>query len=187
MTGVITFTVTFHEPFAVSSGNSDDGLDVTVDSANPLPGSVMKGLLRAHARDWLGMGPAQVDSIFGSRTQQSPWVFNDVLLTAKVSLWNRVEVDPDGRSQERSLVVGQQNWADCGTFSCEWLGGGQAPAAHVLILRAAARDVVSLGTNRRRGLGWVSIEDETPWTAAHTQELLALVDAVTTSKSEPTS
>ena len=49
---------------------------------------------------------------------------------------------------------------------------------HELVLRAAARAVVSLGGERRRGAGWVSITDtdrtdeEISWTAGDTTALL---------------
>ena len=42
------------------------------------------------------------------------------------------------------------------------------------MLRAAARDVVSIGLNRRRGFGWVTIFDAKPWTDDDSRTLLAM-------------
>lgn len=174
----LRFAITFHEPFAISTGTPDEGLDVTVDMDNAFPGSVVKGLLRGHAEHWLGISSPELDRIFGSGAKGCQWVFEDAKLTrATRSIWNRIEVDDDGRSEDGSIVTGQQVWATGGTFECEWLGAGDPPAADVLVLRAAARDIVSVGSNRRRGFGWVSVEDDAEWTAADTDNLRKLMEA----------
>lgn len=166
----LTFTVQFHAPFVVSTGVAQDGIDTTIDPSNPLPSSAIKGLLKAQLRDTLGASKAQVAGIFHSGDQLR-WVFSDAQIAIEQGLWTRVKVDDDGRAEERHLMVGQQAFADRGTFTIVWDGEGEAPAADVLALRAAARCVTSLGSHRRRGLGWVSIGDEVSWTAEDTSRL----------------
>ena len=83
-------------------------------------------------------------------------------------------VDENGRSEERALVAGQQCWAARGEFTIAWDGRGKPSKLHVLVLRAAARDVVSIGLNRRRGFGWVTIFDAEPWTDDDSRTLLAV-------------
>ena len=90
------------------------------------------------------------------------------------SLWNRVRVNENGRSKKRALVSGQQCWAARGEFTIAWDGRGEPLRRHVLVLRAAARDVVSIGLNRRRGFGWVTIFDAKPWTDDDSRTLLAV-------------
>lgn len=179
----LTFTIEFHGPFAVSSGYPDDGLDHTIDRDDPLPQTQVRGLLRDHARHWLGLPKALVEEVFGSARKASPWVFSKpVIELSPVTrpdgvdpwVWNRVEVNERGRSKDNAMVVGQQAWATSGTFEVCWNGDGQAPPAHVLVLRAAARDIVSLGLNRRRGMGTVTITDDAEWTGEHTAALMEL-------------
>lgn len=184
----LTFKITFHTPFMISTGLASDALDLVVDQENPFPGTALKGLLRAHARHWLKVGEPRIEQIFGSAGLPSPWIFPDVevkrlALSGKLpkgvrpTIWNRVHVDPQGRAQERALVSGEQVWASTGKVRLTWTGQGEAPPAHVLVLRAAARDVVSIGMNRRRGFGWVSIHDDREWTLGNSKDLLELTAA----------
>lgn len=166
----LRFTVQFHGPFAVSTGIAQEGMDTTIDQSNPLPSSAIKGLLKAQLRDTLGATEAQVAGIFHGG-DQTRWVFSDALVDIEQGLWTRVKVDDDGRAEERQLMVGQQAYADRGAFTIIWDGAGGAPADEVLALRAAARCVTSLGSHRRRGLGWVSISDEANWTVDDTRRL----------------
>ena len=178
------FEVEFLTPFAISSGRAADGLDHTIDRDTPLPSTAVKGLLRAHALHWLGVKKTLVDEVFGTSGKGSDWIFSDVkveITTTEVlahgvepTLWNRVHVDEHGRAEERALVTGEQCWAESGEFTISWDGRGNPPTEHALVLRAAARDVVSIGLNRRRGFGWVTIFDPEPWTEDDSRALLDL-------------
>lgn len=176
------FDVEFHTPFAISSGRAADGLDHTIDRDVPFPSSALKGLLRAHARHWLGVKQKIVDEVFGTSGRGSDWIFSDVTVHhidmekldhgVEPGLWNRVHVDKHGRAEERALVTGEQCWAESGEFTISWDGRGDPPTEHTLVLRAAARDVVSIGLNRRRGFGWVTIFDPEPWTEDDSRALM---------------
>ncbi|SHJ61035.1 hypothetical protein SAMN02745244_02881 [Tessaracoccus bendigoensis DSM 12906] len=180
----LTFKVDFHGPFIVSTGSASDSLDHTVDEEEPFPSSELKGLLRAHAKTWLGIPERVVGEIFGTATANGAWIFSSVSVQKMQqiddlapgldpSIWNRVTVDSDGRAQERALVSGRQVWASEGEFAATWDGAGEVPTAHMLVIRAAARDIVSVGMNRRRGFGWVTVTDLEPWSEA---DSLALHD-----------
>lgn len=170
----LTFTVTFHSPFAVATGVARDGLDLTIDAANLLPSTALKGLLRAHLRDSLAAPSGLEQRIFHGG--DSPrWVFGNGTVEVRVNEWVRVTVDADGRADERHLLVGQQAHARTGTFVVTWEGPGDPPEDEVLALRAAARCVTSLGSHRRRGLGWVSVVDLQPWTRHDSERLLQVL------------
>ena len=162
----LQFTVTFHGPFAVASGVAHDGMDTTIDPGNPLPSTAIKGLLKAQLRS-LGASPSLLASMFHGGDDPR-WVFSDAQVEVDVNAWVRVQVDAEGRSKERHLMVGEQAYATQGTFCITWEGLGQPPESEVRALRAAARAISSLGSHRRRGLGWVSVTDTdaTPWTTA---------------------
>lgn len=170
----LTFTVAFHSPFAVATGVARDGLDLTIDAANPLPSTAIKGLLRAHLRDSLH-APAALERRIFHGGDSPRWVFGDGRVSASVNEWVRVSVDADGRAEERYLMVGQQAHARTATFAVTWEDAGDPPADEVLALRAAARCVTSLGSHRRRGLGWVTIVDREPWTEADSVRLLRVL------------
>lgn len=164
----LTFTLRFHGPFAVSTGQPRDGVDATVDASNPLPSSALKGLLRAQLEHALHAPKAQIRALF----HDSGWVFSDGIVVITRGLWTRVKVDEDGRAEERFFMLGEQAFARSGTFTISWTGPGMPPADQVAALRAAARHVTSLGSHRRRGLGWVSIVDDAPWSRADSVNLL---------------
>lgn len=161
----LDFKVAFHGPFAVASGIANDGMDTTIDRSNPLPSTAIKGLLKAQLEHVLGASEPQIGAIFHSG-DNTRWIFADAVVEVEVNAWVRVQVDDEGRAKERQLMVGEQAYAQEGTFSITWVGHGKAPADQVRALRAAARSVTSLGSHRRRGLGWVSITDTEPWDSA---------------------
>ena len=169
----VEFTVTFLGPFAVATGTASGGLDHRVDLATPLPSSSLKGLMRHEARVALGAPARWVDRIFGdSHGNPAAWRWTDAKLVdlAKTSLWSRVKLDEGGRSEERLLTVGEQIWADSAIFSV--VPAGEAKVADQVLLPAAARHISSLGHQRRRGFGWVSVTDGLPWTEQDSRTLL---------------
>lgn len=59
------FTITFHGPFHVGSGVADQGLDRVLDRGALLPGTSLKGVMRAAARETLGLDDSLVARVFG--------------------------------------------------------------------------------------------------------------------------
>jgi len=151
-------------------------MDTTIDPENPLPSTAVKGLLKSHLRHSLRVPEEMVASIFHSEDDQR-WVFSDGRVQVKVNAWTRVQVDDDGRSAERLLMVGEQAFAETGELVVTWVGRGPAPEQEVRALRAAARCVTSLGSHRRRGLGWVSLADNEPWTEDDSRALQGWIAA----------
>ncbi len=179
MTVTLTFTITFHGPFAVATGAAGLGLHAPIDGEVPLPGSSLKGLLRAQAETVLGLTATHVAAVFGLPRRPSPWAFVDAGPDHKwiTDRQARIKVDDEGAVEPGALQLGAQAWARTATFDVEQI----APIAadnlprHELILHAAARSVSALGGGRRRGAGWVSIaRTDVPWTSADTRALIAL-------------
>ena len=92
----------------------------------------------------------------------------------EITVWSRI--DDAGRTVPGFLGFGMHAWARGGTFTVEprIRLKDTVRERHTLVLRAAARSVSSLGGDRRRGSGWVTMTDPLPWTAADTANLLAL-------------
>lgn len=178
MTSDLTFTVVFRGPFAVATGSASGGIDSRVDLTNPIPASSWKGLMRHEALTGLGVPPRLVDRIFGTgQDRPAGWRWTDAVFTdpPTPSLTARVAVDADGRSQEHALKIGEQLWASTARFQVIAVGPAAATEQDRLVLRAAARSISSLGHQRRRGLGWVSISDATGWAVADSELLLSIV------------
>lgn len=178
MTSELTFTVLFRGPFAVATGSASSGIDSRVDLSNPIPASSWKGLMRHEAVTTLGVLAGVVDRIFGTGQEQpAGWRWTDAVFAEPVipSLAARVAVDADGRAHEHALKIGEQLWAATAEFRVIAVGPG-APAEHdTVVLRAAGRSISSLGHQRRRGLGWVSISDAADWGVADSETLLSIV------------
>lgn len=174
----LEFTIRFRGPFAVATGSAGGGIDQCVDPARALPASSLKGLMRAEARHRLGLREQTVAEVFGDHRQQpASWRWTDARIPdLEVGLWSRVRLDSQGRSDEHALMFGEQCWAKIATFAVVQLQPLDAGAEerHILLLRAAARHVSSLGKHRRRGMGWVSITDGLPWSDDDSQRLIAL-------------
>lgn len=177
------YTILFHGPFRVASGGASDGLDADYDSANPLPSSSLKGLMRDQAERVLGINRALVDEVFGSAATPSPW------------WWSDAEIDPGPsgcagtgrvRSQlqihsatftaiDMSLRTSGELWPASARFEVRRrraIPHGKVPL-HEAILSASARTISALGSDRRRGLGWVSVILDEPWDDARQQLLLS--------------
>lgn len=174
----LKFTITFHGPFHVG-GSPFEGLDRTLDRDVPLPSTSLKGLLRAEAVERLGIGPSLVGAVFGSPAQKGDpgaWWWSDAEFAAPpvFSRSARIKIDNStGTTEEGFLMLGEDVWADSASFTVEPLNLS-AQQAHEIVLRAAARSVSSLGGDRRRGSGWVSIRDDLTWSEADTAKLLQM-------------
>jgi len=174
--------ITFHGPFRVSGGSSSDGLDDTYLAANPLPSSSLKGLMRAHAQHVLQLEDRFVEEVFGSRQAPSPWWWSDAAITINPETQNgphrirtRVRIDPDTfTAADTAMQTAGEFWPAGAEFDLR--RRGPVPAAripvHEAILAASARAITALGSDRRRGLGWVSIVPDTPWDDTQQQLLL---------------
>lgn len=177
------YTITFHGPFRVAAGAASEGLDAAYDPANPLPSSSLKGLMRSHAEKMLEIQATVVKEIFGSPQVPSPWWWSDAV------------VDPGPPGAEAAERIRSQLQIDRATFTAAdgtlrtsgelWPESAQFEvrrrrpvpedrvALHEAILSASARAIVALGSDRRRGLGWVSVIPEEPWDDAKQQLLLS--------------
>jgi CRISPR/Cas system CMR subunit Cmr4 (Cas7 group RAMP superfamily) len=175
---VITFTIRFHGPFHVGTGNPDDGLDRPVDRSNLLPATSLKGLLRAEATEVLGIDGALVDRVFGARGKPGAWWWEDARPDGflDVRRMARIVVGDNGIVSRGFLMLGEHVWLERATFQVGPLRQLE-PAdqeLHMRVLRAAARSCMSLGGSRRRGEGWVSItDDQSVWTVDDSRAIVA--------------
>ncbi len=171
----VIFTIEFRGPFAVATGAASGGLDATVDRECPLPGSSLKGLMRAQARAVLKLPTSTVEAVFGSTRIESPWAWSDAVPEAE---WHferhtRIEIGQNGIAKDGAIRFGEHVWASTATFTIDQYGAVEDPLSHELVLRASARSVSALGGARRRGGGWVTISDG-PWTDENHAALAAL-------------
>lgn len=157
---MIQFTIHFRSPFRIGGSEPVDLFDAPVNRDNPLPQSSLKGLMRAEARERLGIDEHRVDAVFGSRRAPSPWWWSPASLEETgFAPTTKVRVDEAGRSMRGFLRFGEQVWASRGHFSVEPIGRVAADEMddHRAILIAAASSITSLGESRLRGSGWVEI------------------------------
>ena len=182
---MITFTVTFHGPFHVGTGNPEAGMDRPVDRGALLPATSLKGLMRAEAAEILGVRSSLIAEIFGQAGLAGAWWWEDASVEpvpgnskpeTLVGRAARIVVGDNGVVEDGFLVLGEHVWSERATFRVGPLRAlaPETSTRHTTILRAAARSVTALGGARRRGEGWVSITDDTgPWTDVDTRALLA--------------
>jgi CRISPR/Cas system CSM-associated protein Csm3 (group 7 of RAMP superfamily) len=176
------YVIAFHGPFRVAAGASSDGLDETYHAANPLPSSSLKGLMRAHAAQLLQIDDPNVREVFGSERAPSPWWWSDAVIAVTPDIQQglhrirtRVRIDPDTfTAADTAMQTAGEFWPASAEFEVRRRGPVPAGriALHEAILAASARAVTALGSDRRRGLGWVSILPDVPWD--HTQQQLLL-------------
>ncbi len=174
------FTVRFHTAFRVGAAYGRDGLDVAVDHDMVLPGDHLKGLMRAAARDVLGLSTAQIGGVFGDAVRPCVWSWSSA--TPEREGWtfmirHRVQIDEQTHAATKDhIVAAEQAWTPQARFQV-WLRGALTPgeeAVHSRVLRATGAAVHGLGGWRRRGLGWVGIRPDEPVTD---EDLAALVAA----------
>lgn len=154
------YHIEFHGPFRVATGLTRRGLDITVDEANPLPASSLKGLMRNTATQLLGPDHSLLAEVFGQEGNGSPWSWSSAeFATDPVpSIRARVAIGEHGTVEPEALLRGEHLWASTATFTVDLLHAGPANLAdHQLVLNAAAASVGSLGSDRNRGFGWVTI------------------------------
>ncbi|MGH4016438.1 MAG: RAMP superfamily CRISPR-associated protein [Pseudonocardiaceae bacterium] len=161
----LTFEVTFHGPVRVGRGRAAAGVDDTVDPEVIVPGSSLKGLMRAEASVLLGSREsALVDEVFGAAKQPSPWHWNDVRAadTAddEVRSGARIRVDStSGTAVDGGLFSAEYRWPRTARFDVARFTAltDEDRERHELLLWAAALSVHSIGADRNRGYGWVDV------------------------------
>ncbi len=177
------YTITFHGPFRVAAGASSYGLDETYHAANPLPSSSLKGLMRAHAAHVLEIDDQHVKEVFGSERGQSPWWWSDAVIASSSAapegphrIRTRIRINPDTfTAEDKAMQTAGEFWPASAEFEVRRRGPVPAGriALHEAILTASARAVTALGSDRRRGLGWVSILPDVPWDDTQQQLVLS--------------
>jgi hypothetical protein len=177
---VLSFTVTFYEPFRVGSAYAREGVDAALDRHDPLPPDHLKGLMRAAASDLLGVPSPQVDDVFGSPRKESPWSWSSARPAGEwvFTFRHRVAIDETSHAALKDhLMLGEQAWAETAQFEISQVGAvpQDRMERHVLVLRCAGSGVHGLGAWRRRGLGWVGIvPTDTPVSSADIAVLMTM-------------
>ncbi|SEF89825.1 hypothetical protein SAMN02982929_00962 [Saccharopolyspora kobensis] len=160
----VDFQITFNGPFRVSTGYARAGLDAAIDIENPLPNTSLKGVMRATATQLLGEESAVVKQVFGSVEHEAPWRWGHA--TPGGSGWHtpkpaaRVAIDADTHTAAPDMLgISEQTSAAHAFFTVtqRYPLDENALRAHRLALAVAGQATRSLGANRRRGLGWVTI------------------------------
>lgn len=162
----LAFIVSFHGPVRVGRGRAAPGVDDTVDPEVVVPGSSLKGLMRAEAVTLFGDATV-VGDVFGAPGRPSPWHWDDIRATDdeddRVRSGARIRVDSaEGTTVDGGLFTAQFRWPAAGRFVIrrfEPLTDADA-VRHRSVLWAAALSVRSIGADRNRGFGWVDIARE---------------------------
>jgi hypothetical protein len=155
------FGIWFHGPFAVSTGSAGRGADSTVNDDLPLPESSIKGVMLAAART-VGFPSHLIDEVFGAQRKQSPWSWGPVEFNGPIVRQQRARVAIDqatGTAKKHALAFVEQHWAESATFDILPMRyiDPAVVSDHEVVLAVAGASVESLGAERRRGSGWVSI------------------------------
>jgi CRISPR/Cas system CSM-associated protein Csm3 (group 7 of RAMP superfamily) len=181
------YTIVFHGPFRVASGAASDGLAATYDAANPLPSSSLKGLMRDQAERVLGIDRSVVREIFGSPRAPSPWWWSDATIDRDQAgrdeadrVRSQLQINPaTSTAMEGTLRTSGELWPVSAQFEIRprlAIPSERRPV-HEAVLTASGRAITALGSDRRRGLGWVSVVPEVPWDDAMQQLLLSCRDS----------
>lgn len=177
------FTIVFHGPFRVASGAASDGLDAVYDAVNPLPSSSLKGLMRDQAERVLEVDQALVDEIFGTAAVPSPWWWSDAAIEfgrpgreGAERVRSQLQIDQATyTAADKTLRTSGELWPSRAEFEVRQrhdLSDAKV-ARHEAVLNASARAICALGSDRRRGLGWVSVIPDAPWDDARHELLLS--------------
>lgn len=160
----VEFEIAFHGPFRVSTGYARAGIDAAIDPENPLPNTSLKGVMRATAMQLLGEKSSVVQEVFGSGRYESPWRWSHA--EPDESGWHmpkaaaRLAIDAKTHTASADMLgISEQTSATRARFTVTQRGPlDEGPLrTHRLVLAVAGQATRSLGANRRRGLGWVTI------------------------------
>jgi hypothetical protein len=164
----LTFQIELHGPFRIATGYARSGLDMAADLDQPLPATALKGLARHHAQHLLSLPGALVDATFGAAATPSPWRWDDAdFQQLEAARRAQTAIDPNsGRPVDGSLRIGEELWCPPGTKGQFRITQANRLANtdlsdQIVVLIAATCSVHSIGSDRRRGLGWctVSLDD----------------------------
>ncbi|WP_146778715.1 RAMP superfamily CRISPR-associated protein [Actinomadura craniellae] len=161
------FQIHFHGPFRVATGSAADGLNASYDEENPLPASSLKGLMRAHAVRPLRLPEPLVGEVFGDRWNRTPWSWTDAEITGGVGrIRTQSRIDPRTHTvADGAMFTSGELWPAGASFAIVQRDAVDPDRIelHQAVLIAAARAITALGSDRRRGLGWVSVVPDRPW------------------------
>lgn len=164
----LSLTIRFHGPFRVATGTATRDAAVSVDQENLLPTESLKGVMRASANRLLPHRTDLVGAVFGTsgRRSASPWHWGTVTFR-EPEIESRIRIAIDAETNVASsgaLARTEEVWANEANFVIRQRTSldDQERYRHSVILRAAASGVHSLGADRRRGNGWVSISTDPP-------------------------
>lgn len=118
-----------------------------------------------------------VEQVFGTARQPSPWHWSSAsFVDPRIRRRARTAIEEGTRTvAERTLRFAEEVWARDATFNIEPLALADDPVLHTLTLKASAQAVQSLGMDRRRGLGWVTIRPDPPLTDEDLDTLIRMV------------
>ena len=169
MTTTLSFEMTFHSHFRVGAAYPNDGVDLTYDEDEPLPGDHLKGLMRAEARrlaSVLPIGDRLVDDTFGTAARPSAWSWFSAEPVGGAwhapVLRHRVNIDDVTHAATQDMLVASTStYAEAAVFVIERDPVANEDPAQVsreaALLRLSARSLHHVGGWRRRGLGWVGV------------------------------
>lgn len=103
-----------------------------------------------------------IRAVFGDEWHESPWHWDDVAVRMHVVPRVRIRLDDDRVVKPGAFKVAEEAVADHGTVRI-WQQGTVDPGEmpfHLALLRTCARLVEAVGSEKSRGLGWVTIDIE---------------------------
>jgi len=171
---VLTFTVQFHQPFLIRSGDAQGGLDAVARYGTPLPASSLKGAMRSACLNVLGVPEALVGDIFGREGRvggalgRGAWAWTDAGPAAAFQSWSRARnrIDPEfGVVRPEALTFSEEFWqVGQASFLVEQVMplDQKAVERHTTLLASCAWGVTGLGSWRNRSMGAVTIRPEKP-------------------------
>ena len=171
----VKFDVKFHAPVLRASGYAAEGYAAIVDTEGPIKAGAIKGAMRAAAEHVLCLPASRVTPVFEPRPGRHRWHWRVLhqqpfrepsddqvdLSDPRTGVFHRVAIEPDTHTAKPDhLLRARTAHLESLCFVVIWLGRGDGPADDQLVLRASASAVHALGAHRRRGLGWVGIDQE---------------------------
>ncbi|CAL9423712.1 RAMP superfamily CRISPR-associated protein [Streptomyces sp. AC04842] len=162
-------TMVFHGPFRVATGVPRPGIDAAVDRSELLPASSLKGLMRDSAERLLPGLPDLVEQVFGGPRKPTVWAWSSARFPHEPQVRTRARVSLDaetGAAKRDHLLYGEEVWARSAEFDVTRHALlPQSPLGeddHLAVLACAAAGVHGIGSDRRRGLGWVECTTADP-------------------------
>ena len=166
---VLEFSVQFHQPFLIRSGDARGGLDAVARHGTPLPASSLKGAMRAACLNVLGAPRGLVQDIFGQEGRiggslgRGAWAWTDAGPSTAFLTWSRARnrIDPEfGVVRPEALTFSEEFWqVDKATFVVEQVMPLEPDVAkrQTTLLAGCAWGVTGLGSWRNRSMGSVTI------------------------------